>query len=251
MKFLTDHFLGTMVNFAVVLVLGIIGSLIKKGLPRHITDAVMVAVGACVVYLGIDGIMEAAPALGGESVLSPGLFKALVMILSMAVGTLIGEIIDIDKWIRRLGDFFASRIKSGNGNEHFSNGFVSCSLLFCIGAMTINGAISDAQGDPSLLLAKSVIDGISVLIMAGTMGIGCAFSAFFVLVYQGALTLAAFGLVEVLSAVTLTYMSVTGSIVILLLGTNVIGITKVKTANMIPALFLPIAFEALLKLIFC
>ena len=249
MKFLTDHFLGTMVNFAVVLVLGISGSLIKKGLPRRITDAIMVAVGACVVYIGIDGIMEAAPALDGDSMLSPGLFKALVMILSMAVGTLIGELIDIDKWIQRLGDFLASRVNGSN--EHFSTGFVSCSLLFCIGAMTINGAIADAQGDPSLLLAKSVIDGISVLIMSGTMGIGCAFSAFFILVYQGALTLAAFGLVEVLSAATLTYMSVTGSLVILLLGTNVIGITKVKTANMIPALFLPIAFEALLKLIFC
>ena len=249
MKFLTDHFLGTMVNFAVVLVLGIIGSLIKKGLPRRITDAIMVAVGACVIYIGIDGIMEAAPALDGDSMLSPGLFKALVMILSMAVGTLIGELIDIDKWIQRLGDFLASRVNGSS--EYFSTGFVSCSLLFCIGAMTINGAIADAQGDPSLLLAKSVIDGISVLIMSGTMGIGCAFSAFFILVYQGALTLAAFGLVEVLSAATLTYMSVTGSLVILLLGTNVIGITKVKTANMIPALFLPIAFEALLKLIFC
>lgn len=251
MGFLIDHFLGTLVNFAVVLVLGIIGSLIKKGLPKRITDSVMVAVGVCVVYLGIDGILEPAPALEGESMLSPGLFKALVMILSMAVGTLIGELIDIDKWIRRLGDLLAVRINSSEANEHFSIGFVSCSLLFCVGAMTINGAIADAQGDPSLLLAKSVIDGISVLIMSGTMGIGCAFSAFFVLVYQGALTLAAFGLVKVLSAATLTYMSVTGSLVILLLGTNVIGITKVKTANMIPALFLPILFEALLKLIFC
>lgn len=250
MKFLTDHFLGTMVNFAVVLLLGILGSLIKRGLPKRITDAVMVAVGACVVYIGIDGMLEAAPAVSEECVLSAGLFKALVMILSMAVGTLIGELIDIDKWIKRLGDYLASRIRSADSGENFSAGFVSCSLLFCIGAMTINGAIADAQGDPSLLLAKSVLDGISVLIMSGTMGIGCAFSAFFILVYQGGLTLAAFGLVGVLSASTLTYMSVTGSLVIMLLGTNVMGITRVKTANMIPALFLPIAFEALLKLIF-
>ncbi|MBR3681443.1 MAG: DUF554 domain-containing protein [Clostridia bacterium] len=250
MKFLTDHFLGTMVNFAVVLLLGILGSLIKRGLPKRITDAVMAAVGACVVYIGIDGMLEAAPAVSEECVLSAGLFKALVMILSMAVGTLIGELIDIDKWIKRLGDYLASRIRSADSGENFSAGFVSCSLLFCIGAMTINGAIADAQGDPSLLLAKSVLDGISVLIMSGTMGIGCAFSAFFILVYQGGLTLAAFGLVGVLSASTLTYMSVTGSLVIMLLGTNVMGITRVKTANMIPALFLPIAFEALLKLIF-
>ncbi len=251
MTFLTDHFLGTMVNFATVLLLGILGSFIKKGLPRRITDAVMVAVGACVVYIGIDGILEAAPAVSEECVLSAGLFKALIMILSMSVGTLIGELIDIDKWIKRLCDFLSAHVKFSEGSENFSKGFVSCSLLFCVGAMTINGAIADAQGDPSLLLAKSVIDGISVLIMSGTMGIGCAFSAFFVLAYQGTITLMAFLLVGVLSASTLTYMSVTGSLVILLLGTNVIGITRVKTANMIPALFLPIAFEALLKLIFC
>ena len=252
MRFLTDHFLGTMVNFAVVLVLGIIGTLIKKGLPKRITDAVMVAVGACVIYMGIDGILEAAPAVPEGCMLSPGLFKALVMILSMATGTLLGELINIDAGIKRLGNFLGAKFsRGGEGDENFSVGFVSCSLLFCVGAMTINGAIADAQGDPSLLLAKSVIDGIAVLIMSGTMGIGCAFSAFFILVYQGLLTLAAFALVGVLSADTLTYMSVTGSLVIMLLGTNVVGMTRVKTANMIPALFLPIAFEALLKLIFC
>ena len=180
----------------------------------------------------------------------PGLFKILVMILSMAVGTLLGELIDFDKWINKFGNLLERRFTAIGKGDSLANGFVSCSILFCVGAMTINGAIADAQGDPSLLLAKSVIDGISVFIMSSAMGIGCAFSSFFILVYQGLLTLAAFALVEVLSAATLTYMSVTGSLIIILLGTNVIGITRVKTANMIPAMFLPIAFEALLKLIF-
>lgn len=250
MKFLTDHFLGTMVNFAVVLVLGLLGSLVKRGVPKRISESIMSAVGICVVYIGIDGILESAPPVTSDCLLPAGLFKVLVMILSMAVGTLIGELIDIDKWINRLGATMERRFSKTGKGDNFANGFVACSLLFCVGAMTINGAIADAQGDPSLLLAKSVIDGISVFIMAGTMGIGCAFSAFFVLAYQGAVTLAAFALVEVLSAATLTYMSVTGSLIIVLLGTNVIGITKVKTANMIPAMFLPILFEWLLHLVF-
>ena len=249
MKFLSEHFLGTMVNFAVVLVLGLLGALIKKGVPKRITDSIMAAIGVCVVYIGIDGVIADAPRLEGCS-LPDGLFMVLVMILSMVVGTLIGELIDIDKWINKLGELLGKRLGRLGDGDNFASGFVSCSLLFCVGAMTVNGAISDAQGDPSLLLAKSVIDGVSVFIMASTMGIGCAFSSFFVLVYQGALTVAALALVEVLGAATLTYMSVTGSLVIILLGTNVIGVTKVKTANMIPAMLLPIAFEALLHLIF-
>lgn len=247
--FLTEHFLGTIVNFAAVLVLGIVGSFIKRGMPKRITDTVTAAMGICVVFIGADGALEAAPHLEG-CLLSDGLFKLLVMILSLAFGALIGELIDIDRWINKLGELLGSRF-GGKDEGGFSKGFVSCSLLFCVGAMTVNGAIADAQGDPSILLAKSVIDGISVLLMSGTMGIGCAFSAFFVLLYQGVLTLLALGLVELLSAATLTYMAVTGSLVIVLVGTNLIGITRVRTANLIPALFLPIGFEALLKLIFC
>lgn len=250
MKFLTDHFLGTMVNFAVVLILGTLGSLIRKGVPKRITDSIMVAIGICVVYIGIDGILEPAPSVGEDCLLSAGLFKVLVMILSMVVGTIVGELIDIDKWINKLGEVLGKRLGRLGKGDGFAAGFVSCSILFCVGAMTINGAIADAQGDPSLLFAKSVIDGISVFVMSSAMGIGCAFSAFFVLAYQGAVTALAFALVEVLSTATLTYMSVTGSLIIVLLGTNVIGITKVKTANMIPAMFLPIAFEALLHLAF-
>ena len=249
MGFLTEHFLGTLVNFAVVLVVGLIGSLLRMGLSKRITETIMAGIGACVVYMGISGALEKAPDVSGDCLISAELFKILVMILSMAFGALIGEAINIDKWINKLGDFLGSRIGGKSKNENFAKGFVSCSLLFCVGAMTVNGAIADVQGDPSILLAKSVIDGIAVLIMASTMGIGCAFSAFFVLVYQGLISIAALALVGVLSAATLTYMSVTGSLVIIFVGTNVMGVTKVRTANLIPALFLPIAFEALLKLI--
>lgn len=243
-------FLGTIVNFFVVLIAGTAGSLIKKSVPKRIGDAIMNGMAICVIYIGIDGILEAAPPVSSDSFLSAGLVKVLVMILSMMLGTLIGEIIDIDKWLCKLGEILEARLVRGEeGKGNFARGFVSCSLLFCVGAMAVNGAINDSMGEPDLLLAKSVIDGISCFIMATSLGFGCAFSAFFLLVYQGAISLVGIGLLEVLPAATLTYMSVTGSLVIILVGTNVLGATKVKTANMIPTIFMPIAVAPLLELI--
>ena len=251
MEFIFDHFLGTIVNFVSVLALGMLGSLIKKSIPERFSDSIMSAIGVCVIYIGIDGALEAAPTVPEGSFLSAGLFKVLVMILSLAIGAVLGELINIDKWLNLLGDRLAARFSGVGKGDSFAKGCVSCSLLFCVGAMTINGALLDAQGDPSILLAKSVIDSIAVFLMAGSMGAGCAFSAFFLLIYQGAITALGIGLVSLLSASTLTYISVTGSLVIILVGTNVLGITKVRTANLIPALFMPIAVEALLRVIFC
>ncbi len=242
-------YLGTIVNFLVVLILGTLGSFIKKGIPKKYTEAIMSAMAVCVIYIGVDGMLEAAPPTGSE-ILSPGLFKVLVMIISMAIGTLIGELVDLDGLMARLGEVAEKKLGRFGKNGNFAQGFVSCSILFCVGAMTVNGAIESASGDHSLLLAKSVIDGISVLVMSSTLGIGCAFSAFFVLVYQGLLTFLAGFLIDILpSGATLTYMSVTGSLVVVLLGTNVLGLTKVKTANMVPSMFVAIGVEALLNLI--
>ena len=243
-------FLGTIVNFSVVLIAGIAGSLIKKSVPKRIGDAIMYAMAICVIYIGIDGALEAAPPVDDNSFLSAPLVKVMIMILSMMLGTLVGELVDIDKWIGRLGELLESKFSRGESTKgNFARGFVSCSLLFCVGAMAVNGALNDAKGEPDLLLAKSVIDGISCFLMATSFGIGCAFSAFFVLLYQGLISLIGQGLLSVLSPETLTYMSVTGSLVIILIGTNVLGMTKVKTANMIPAIFMPIAITPLIQLL--
>ena len=247
--FIINHFLGTTVNFCVVLVFGIIGAFIKKGVPKRISDSIMYALSICVIYIGIDGMLETAPEVAEGSFLSAGLTKALIMIVSMALGTLLGELIDIDKWINRLGVYLEGKLSHGK-EGNFARGFVSCSLLFCVGAMAVNGAIADAGGNPDILLAKAVIDGISVLVMASTLGFGCAFSAFFVLVYQGGISLLTLFLISGVGASTLAYMSATGSLVIILVGTNILGATKVKTANMVPAIFMPIGVEALMKLIF-
>ncbi len=244
-------FLGTIVNFFAVLISGILGTLVKKGVPKNISDAIMSGMAMCVIYIGVDGMLETAPAVAGEGAfLSDGLVKIIIMILSIAVGTLIGELINIDKWVGRLGDTLEKKlIKSEESNGSFSRGFVSCSLLFCVGAMTVNGAIADAAGNPNILIAKSVIDAISCFVMATTYGIGCAFSAVFVLVYQGLISLLGMGLISVLPQESIAYMSATGSLIIILLGLNVLGCAKVKTANMIPAIFIPILLWPLLNLI--
>ena len=241
-------FLGTLVNFFVVLIAGTAGTFIKKGVPKRISDAIMSGMAICVIYIGVDGMLEAAPEVPEGSFLSAGLVKILVMIISIAIGTLIGEIIDIDKWVTKLGNYLESKFSGTDEKGNFSRGFVSCSILFCVGAMAVNGAIQDAIGKPDILLAKSVIDGISCFIMASTLGIGCAFSAFFVLSYQGILSLLGVFLAAVLPASSITYMSVTGSLVIILIGTNVLGCTKIKTANMVPAIFMPALVAPLLHL---
>ena len=250
-------FLGTIVNFFVVLAAGLLGSLVKRGVPKRVSDAVMSAMAICVIYIGVDGMLEKAPEVPEGSFFSAGLVKVLVMILSMGIGTLAGELIDIDKWVNRLGSFLESKLvknptENGKGSAAeggFARGFVSCSILFCVGAMAVNGAFADALGKPDILLAKSVIDGIACFVMATTLGVGCAFSAFFVLLYQGILTCLGFFLTSVLSASTIVYMSVTGSLVIILIGTNVLGVTNVKTANMIPAIFLPALIGPLMGLL--
>lgn len=241
-------FLGTIVNFFVVLIGGILGSLIKKGIPKRISEAIMAAMAIAVVYIGIDGTLEQAPHISDNALLSDGLVKVLIMILSMGLGALVGELIDIDKWVTRLGDFLESKF-SGSGSGSFSRGFVSCSILFCVGAMAVNGSILDAAGKPDVLIAKSVIDCISCTVMASTLGIGCAFSAFFVLLYQGTITLLGLFLSSFIPAYSITYMSVTGSLIIILVGTNILGMTKVKTANLVPAIFLPALIAPIFDLI--
>jgi len=234
-------FLGTIVNFAVVLVAGILGSLLKKGVPERFSSAIMSAMAICVIYIGVDGMLEAAPPVSEGSFLSAGLIKVLIMILSMGLGTLIGELLDLDKQMNRLGAWVEKKLNHGGEQGSIAKGFVSCSLLFCIGAMAVNGAIFDAIGKPDTLLAKSVIDAISCFVMATSLGIGCALSAFTLLIYQGAIALVAGGALSFIPVAGLTYMSVTGSLIIILIGTNMLGMTKVKTANMVPAIFLPLA----------
>ena len=239
-------FLGTIVNFFAVLVCGLLGLLVKRGVPKRISDGILSAMAVVVIFIGIDGALEPAPALPEGTFLSAGLVKILVMIISMALGTLIGEAIDIDKWVSRLGEWLEHKLVKDGEKGKFAKAFVSCSLLFCVGAMTVNGAFADAMGKPDILIAKSVIDGIVCLVMASTLGIGCAASSVFVLVYQGLLTVVGLFLAGSLSPEIISYMSVTGSLIIILIGVDMLGVAKIKTANMTPAIFLPALISPLI-----
>lgn len=241
-------FLGTIVNFFVVLVCGLMGLLVKKGIPIRVLESIRIAVGVFVVYMGIDGVLSSTPAVGSE-IISDGLVKALVMLLSLALGTFIGETVNIKKMVERLGDFLEEKLVPGGENGSFAEGFVYCSLLFCAGAMTINGAFMDAFGNPDILITKSVMDGIMCLVLAPTLGIGCAASSAFVLVYQGALTLVGLFLGDLLPPEMISYISTTGSLILILIGTNMIGATKVDTENMTPAIFLPVLIWPIISLV--
>ena len=246
-------FLGTLINFLGVLLFGILGAFLKKGIPKRISEAIISAMAICVIYIGVDGALESAPAVPAGSFFSPGLIKILVMILSLGIGTLIGELLDIDSLVTRLGccvEKKLSRFSHEGGEGSFAKGFVSCSLLFCVGAMAVNGALQDGMGNPDILLAKTVIDCITCFVMATTLGIGCAFSAFLVLLYQGVIAVMGYFLLSAVSAATVTYMSVTGSLIIILIGTNMLGMTKVKTANMVPAIFIPLIISPIISLMF-
>ena len=219
--------LGTLVNAVLVAVCGVLGALLKKGIPEKIRITVMHAIGLFVVYIGVSG------ALVGEN--------ALVAVISLALGALIGELVDIDKYINKLGDFIQSKIKVKDGKQtSVSEGFVACTLLFCVGSMAILGAIEDAQGNPDTLLAKAVLDAINAFIMATTLGIGCALSAFSVLAYQGAISVLALLFLSELPPYMMNEVSCVGSLIILAIGLNMLGITRIKTANLIPAMFLPL-----------
>jgi len=246
-------FIGTIANFAVVLVMGVLGALLKKGIPQRVSDAIISGMGICVVYIGVEGALSAsAPTLPEGAFFSGGVIKILVMIISVAIGTLIGELVDFDSLITRLGDYLEKKMSGSaeGGKSNFSRGFVSASMLFCVGAMAVNGALQDGLGNPDILLAKTVIDGIVCFLMATTLGVGCAFSAFLLLVYQGAIAVGGYFLASFIPMQTIEYMSATGSLIVVLIGTNLLGATHVKTANMVPAMFVPLALAPLVQLLF-
>ena len=219
---------GTLVNVVAVIAGSTIGLLLKKGIPARFSDSVMKAVALCVVYIGIDGCLK------GEN--------TLIAIISMAVGALIGELLKLDDRLNSLGGKLENKMSKGKSEEKtIAKGFVTASLLFCVGAMTIVGSLeSGLNGNHEILFSKSLLDFISSIIFTASMGIGVMFSALFVFVYQGAITVLAQFVGPYLSDSVIAEMTCTGSILIIALGLNMLGVTKIKVMNYIPAVFLPI-----------
>ena len=235
--------LGTIVNAAAIVVCSFIGFFLKKGIPERITKTVTAGVGLCVTFIGITGAIDGyADFTAGNALFHD--YGMIFIILSLAVGALIGELLDINRALEALGALVERKLapKGREGDTpSLSTGFVNCTILFCVGSMAILGAIEDTgAGTPDILFSKAVLDGISALVMTTTMGIGCALSAVSVLLYQGFFSLLALLFLSGVPAAVMGALSCAGSLVIVAIGTNMLGMTRIKTANMIPAVFLPL-----------
>ncbi|MBN1051398.1 DUF554 domain-containing protein [Clostridium botulinum] len=227
---------GTIVNCICIIGGCLIGLLLKGKLSDKISSTIMNGLALCALYIGISG------ALKGEDTLQ--------IIICIAAGALIGEIIDIDKRLNYLGKIIERRLNCKNTTKKedtsevsIAEGFVTASLLFCVGAMAIVGALeSGLRGDYTILFAKSVLDGVSAIIFTSSLGIGVMLSSMVVFIYQGIITILAGCISTILNDVIIANMSAVGSILIIGLSFNILGISKIRVANMIPAIFIPIIF---------
>ena len=219
--------LGTIVNAGAIVLGCAVGLLLKRGIPERVTDAVMKGIGLCVIYIGMSG------ALKGE--------KTIAMIIAMASGGAIGTALDLNGGMERLGKLLEEKFtKSGSGGG-ISVGFVTASLIYCVGAMSVVGSLqSGLTGSHDMLFTKSLLDGISAIVLTASLGIGVGLSAVSVFVYQGVITLLAGLLAPVLTDAVVAEMTCVGSMLIFALGLNMIGVTKIKVMDFVPAIFLVI-----------
>lgn len=223
-------FTGAIVNFFTVVAGTLVGLVAGKFLNERIRTATMSAVALITIGIAVPGLMNSS--------------KPLVPILSLVVGTVIGEALDIDRAVNRLGDRLQSKFR---GKGKITEGFVTGTLVFAVGAMTVMGSLdSGLKNDHTVLIAKSVIDGVSSIVFASTMGIGVAFAGVSVLVIEGSIallaSLAATFAGELLTTAVINEITFVGSLMILGISGNLLGITKLKLLNMMPALFLPLLF---------
>ena len=219
---------GVIVNSVAVGFGSLLGVFLRDKFNKKIIDTVMSGMGLCVLYIGISGSLK------GQNI--------LVAIGSIALGGIIGELIDIDDRLRKFGLAIETKFKKGKDKkESLVEGFLNATMVICVGAMAIVGSLqSGLAGNHEILYAKAFIDLFVVLAMSATMGIGVFFSAFLILFYEGAIVLFAGTLSPFLSVVVIDEITCVGSLVIMAIGFNILGITKIKVANLSLAPFIPI-----------
>lgn len=226
--------LGTIVNSLAIILGSLLGIGLRKGIKEEYKNTIMDGIGLCVIIIGITGGIKS------ENI--------ILVIGSIVLGSLLGEIIGIENMLENLGNNLQRRFDKKDSN--FSKGFVTASLVFCIGAMAIVGSLeAGIQGKYETLFAKSIIDGISSIIFASTLGIGVGFASIPVFIYQGSITLLANLVNELLTPQVVNEMSAVGSILIIAIGINILGIKKIKIGNMLPAVFIPLIYYMLIGLV--
>lgn len=229
--------LGTVINVAGIVGGGLAGLLFGKVINERYQDTLMKAVGLCVLFVGLGGALEKMMTVSGGRLSSGG---TMMMIGSFAIGSLIGEWLNMELRIEQFGEWL--KIKTGNGGDHsFVNGFVTTSLIICVGAMAVVGSIQDGiLGDYSTLALKAVLDCLIVLVMTASLGKGCIFAAIPVFLFQGTITLLARLIEPLMTEQALNNLSLTGSMLVFCVGVNQIWGKKFKVANMLPAILIAV-----------
>jgi hypothetical protein len=216
---------GTLLNVTAVLIGSSAGIFIHSRLPDRLITITFQGIGLFTLALGVSMAIQTS--------------NFLIMVASIVIGSIIGEFLDIERRIDRFSEWIKKKI--AGGHDTFSEGFITASLLFCTGSMAILGAIEEGLGgEPHLLLAKSVLDGLSSVILAASFGIGVIFSAVPLLLYQGGITLCARALQDTINTVMITELTAVGGLLLIGLGISILEIKKVKVMNMLPSLVIVI-----------
>ena len=222
---------GVIVNVITVIIGSSVGLMFKKGIPQKVSQAAMTGLGACTLYIGISG------SLCGEN--------PLILIASMVLGAISGTLLDIDGAINKFAAKVESKFKKDGSDISIAEGIISATLLFCVGSMTVTGSIqAGLTGDNSILITKAMLDLVSSMMLASSLGIGVLLSAVTVFIIQGGLVLLAHMLAPLLSTGAINEMTCVGSLLIVMIGTNLMGMTKLKVADFLPAIiFAPIIYN--------
>lgn len=226
--------LGNIANALAIVIGSVLGVVLKNHVNEKLNGTMMQALGLSVLVIGISGTL--------------GMKNVLLIIISLVVGALIGELLDIEAGLKRFGDYIESRLKGGESD--FSKAFVSGTLLFCVGSMAIVGSLTAGlTGDNTILYAKALLDGVISFIFASTMGLGVILSAVSVFIYQGTIVLLSGGIKPLFdNPLALADLTAVGSVLIIGIGINILDIVKIKVGNMLPAILGPILFYGILML---
>ena len=228
--------IGTLINAAAIILGTLVGLLLRKGIPQRLQDTVGQGQGLCVILIGLTSAIKTA--------------DVTCCIICMVIGSLIGSWVDIERRLNDLGRAIESKVSPDGSEGSVAKGFVTASLVFCVGAMAIVGSMdSGLRGDHSTLIAKSILDGVFAIIFTSSLGWGVGLSALAVLVYQGAIALLAMWIEPFLTAPIITEMSAVGGLLIMGIGLNMIyDKHHIPVGNMLPAIFLPMAYLPLITL---
>lgn len=226
--------LGTLVNALSIFLGGTVGTVFSRNLSKRFSEIILQAIALSVILVGLLNAFETK--------------NVLLLIVSMAVGSLIGEWINIESKLNKLGNKLQNRFNKSGGK--IAEGFVMATLVYCVGSMAILGAIeSGVSHNHTTLFAKSILDGVSSLVFASTLGFGVALSAVSVFIYQGVITLLASQMSDILTEVMISELSAVGGLLIMTIGLNILKITTIRVGNMLPAVFIPVVYYLMVPVI--